>query len=278
MGAGAVSIFTKTGATWGQQALLTPNFQINWKNFGAAISLNYDGTVCAIGTFDNTPLDEPDSAYVFVKSGGVWSQQKKIDPPNGVQTGNFGRFLSISGDGNTLAVSTVGNNSSPTMPCIYVRSGSDWNLQSFLGVNNGSNNGNVGWDITLSSDGNTCAFLDHGPNAGMFLFERTGSTWTQTAKILTSGDPYHSHMSRDGTACIVGSPYSTGNYGQSSGVAHVSVKRNGVWTTPIELQPSDGQSLDYFGRSVLLNGDGTAAFIGSNNRVGSLEPAVYVFV
>lgn len=279
MSQGVVSVFTRIGTTWEHQALLTPNVQTNGQLFGAAVSLNYDGTVCAIGTSDSSTAYSPGSAYVFVKSGGVWSQQTKIDPPDGVHGGYFGRFLSISGDGNTLAVSAISNANNPLMPYIYVRSGSAWNLQSRLVLSDGGNlNIGIGVFITLSSDGNTCGFLSNSINTGMFLFERTGSSWTQTAKILTGLGPASSHMSRDGTTCIVGSITGHGAGGSMTGNAHVSVKRNGVWTSPIKLMAVDGQHDDRFGLPVLLNSDGTAAFISAVNGGGNYKDAIYIFV
>lgn len=279
MSQGAVSVFTRIGTTWEHQALLTANVQIIGEIFGSAISLNYDGTVCGIGASQFSEVNSPGSAYVFVKSGGVWGQQTKIDPPDGVHGGYFGRFLSISGDGNTLAVSAISSANSPIMPYIYVRSGSAWNLQSRLVLSEGGNyNIAIGTFITLSSDGNTCGFLSQSINPGMFLFERTGGGWTQTAKILTGLGPVSSHMSRDGTACIVGSITGHGAGGSMTGNAHVSVKRNGVWTSPIKLMAADGQHDDRFGSPVLLNGDGTAAFISAVNSGGTYKSAVYIFV
>lgn len=279
MASGKVSIFTKVGTTWEHQALLTPSVQTNGQYFGAAVSLSYDGTVCGIGTSESSTAYSPGSAYVFVKSGGVWSQQTKIDPPDGIHGGYFGRFLSISGDGNTLAVSAVSSANSPLMPYIYVRSGSAWNLQSRLVLSDGGNyNVIIGVNIALSSDGNTCGFLSHSINPGMFLFERTGSTWTQTAKILTGLGPVSSHMSRDGTTCIVGSVTGHGAGGSMTGNAHVSVKRNGVWSGPMRIIATDGLHDDRFGNPVLLSGDGTLAFVGAVTRDYRNRDSVYVFV
>lgn len=278
-GYGAVSVFTRIGTTWENQALLTANVQIIGESFGSAISLNYDGTVCGIGASEFSEVNNPGSAYVFVKSGGVWGQQTKIDPPDGIHGDFFGRFLSISGDGNTLAVSAVSGSVNPKMPYIYVRSGSAWNLQSRLVLSDGENfNVNIGAFIALSSDGNTCGFLSKSTNPGMFLFERTGSMWTQTAKILTGFAPSSSHMSRDGKTCIAGSINTHGGTGTMGGKARVSVKRNGLWTSPIELMAADGQHDDWFGSTVLLNSDGTTAFISSSDNDTNRQGAIYIFV
>jgi len=276
MASGKVSIFTKVGTTWEHQALLTPNVQTNGQYFGAAVSLSYDGTVCAIGTAESSTEYSPGSAYVFVKSGGVWSQQTKIDPPDGIHGGYFGRFLSISGDGNTIAVSAIG---SVNNPYIYVRSGSAWNLQSRLVLSDGGNyNTAIGAYISLSSDGNTCGFLSHSVNPGLFVFERSGTTWTQVAKILTGISATSSHMSRDATTCIVGSSQAGGPAGYMVGDAHVSVKRNGVWSTPVKIIATDGINNDGFGNPVLLSGDGTLAFVRAVTRDYRNRDSVYVFV
>ena len=85
-------------------------------------------------------------------------------------------------------------------------------------------------------------------------------------------------MSRDGKTCIVGSPHASGPAGSMVGDAHVSVKRDGVWSTPVKIIATDGLNNDGFGNPVLLSGDGTLAFVGAVTRDYRNRDSVYVFV
>lgn len=277
-GRGVVSIFKKVGNIWELETGLRANEEIDGNYFGASVSLNYDGGVCAIGTQDMTTAYRPGTAYVFVKIGNVWSQQAKIEPSDGVEGGRFGCYLSISGDGNTLAVSNPANVNNPRAAYIYVRTGSSWNLQARLMPSDGNYNIAIGTFISLSSDGNTCGFLSQSVNMGFFLFERTGASWTQVDKILTGTSATSYHMSRDATKCIVGSITGHGVGDSMTGNAHVSVKRNGVWSGPMKIIATDGLHDDRFGRPVLLSGDGTLAFVSAITNDYRNRDSVYVFV
>lgn len=278
--AGSVNIFTRSGSVWEYSALLTAAVKKVRDFFGAAVSLNYDGTVCAIGTSNSSVEGSVGSAYVFQKIDNSvgWFEKVKIVPPDGIVRDWFGRRLSISGDGKTLAVSATSDANNPRPAYIYVENGGVWSLQARLDPYDGNLNNAIGSNISVSHDGNVCALLSMSVQPGVFVFERTGTTWSQTAKIPTGPNVYSSHMSRDGKTCIVGLTYGQGGAGTMNGKALVYVKRNGVWTSPIELMPVDGQRDESFGRPVLLNGDGTTAFIGTYSNMAGHIDAVYVFV
>ena len=63
-------------------------------NFGGSVSI--DGDTAVIGA-QGDELDNLGSAYVYVRSNGVWSEQAKLTASDGAQYNQFGYSVSISG-------------------------------------------------------------------------------------------------------------------------------------------------------------------------------------
>jgi len=120
------------------------------------------------------------AAYVFTRDGSSWSQQAYIKASNtdaGDQIGTTstlggGRSLSVSANGNTLAVGAAledssatgvnadqADNSADTAGAVYVfsRSGSTWSQQAYVKASNTDADDRFGSAATLSGDGQTLA-------------------------------------------------------------------------------------------------------------------------
>src|SRR4029453_10838460 len=119
-GSGAAYVFTRTGAMWSQQAYLKPSNLETQDSFGVDVKLSDDGNTLLVGSLDedcaatgvNPPGCDSDwrddlsmgAAYVFVRTGGNWSQQAFIKASNTGFNDWFGARLALSGDGNTAAI------------------------------------------------------------------------------------------------------------------------------------------------------------------------------
>ena len=127
--AGAVYIFTRTGAAWTQQAYLkasntgragdAANFG-DGDQFGFALALSDDGNTLAVsanaedGNAAGAKSDQRDDSfnsagavYLFTRGGRTWTQQAYLKADASTNTGlgdQFGYSLSLSANGNTLAV------------------------------------------------------------------------------------------------------------------------------------------------------------------------------
>jgi hypothetical protein len=137
-------------------------------------------------------------------------QQAYLKPANTTEGLYFGQALSLSGDGNTLAVAASGlyANGIPPSPGtgvhIFMRSGGIWSEEAFLVASNPEVQAMFGYSVALSEDGNALAVgapweasdatgVDgdqndmSAPNSGaVYLFTRAGSEWTQIAYIKAS--------------------------------------------------------------------------------------------
>ena len=130
-GRGAAYVFVRTGGIWGQQQKLTASDGAAGDTFGGSVSVSGDTAV--IGAYNktfNSSHVKQGTAYVFVRTGTVWSQQAELRAVDGAAGDFFGASVSVSGD--TAVIGAVYRN--PGTAYIFIRSGTVWSQQQELTV------------------------------------------------------------------------------------------------------------------------------------------------
>jgi hypothetical protein len=140
--------------------------------------------------------------------------------------------------------------------------------------------------VSVSLDGDTALIGaryddDTGVSSGSaYVFTRTGTTWTQQAKLFASDgaadDQFGWSVSLSGDTALIGAAWDDDN-GVSSGSAYVFTRIGTTWTQQAKLLASDGTAQDRFGGSVSLSGD--TALIGAawDDDKGVDSGSAYVF-
>ena len=229
---GAVYIFTRTGGTWTQQAYVKASNTNTDDLFGFALALSADGNTLAVGAeredssatgiggaqADNS-APYAGAVYMFTRTDGTWTQQAYIKASNTEAEDRFGSVLTLSADGNILAVGATGedsnatgvnnnqaDNSAPSAGAVYVftRTGGTWAQEAYVKASNTGASDGFGGALALSDDGNTLAVGATGEgsnatgvnnnqadnsaiNAGaVYVFTRTSGAWGQQAYIKAS--------------------------------------------------------------------------------------------
>jgi len=303
---GSAYIFVRSGSSWTQQAKLTAGADAGGSDlFGYSVSISSDGSTAIVGAYldDDNGQGNSGSAYIFVRSGSSWTQQAKLTA--GADAGaddQFGFSVSISSDGSTAIVGARydddNGQSSSGSAYIFIRSGSSWTQQAKLtaGADAGADD-RLGWSVSISSDGSTAivgAFLDDDngqSNSGSaYIFIRSGSSWTQQAKLTAGADAGASDyfgqnvsISGDGSTAIVGAYLDDDNGRSDSGSAYIFVRSSGSsWTQQAKLTAgADAGVSDQFGFSVSISSDGSTAIVGArydddNGQSGT--GSAYIFV
>jgi hypothetical protein len=183
--AGAAYVFTRSGGSWTQQAYVKASNTDAGDRFGNSVAVSGDGNTLAVGAWGeasnatgiggdqtNNSLANSGAVYVFIRSGSAWSQQAYAKASNTDVGDQFGLSVTLSGDGNTLAVgasfedsNATGidgdqtDNSSLNAGAVYVftSSGGSWIQQSYVKASNTETNDFFGIPVALSGDGNTLA-------------------------------------------------------------------------------------------------------------------------
>ncbi|WP_309399388.1 FG-GAP repeat protein [Cerasicoccus maritimus] len=284
-GSGSAYVFVRSGSGWTEQAKLTASDGASSDLFGYSISLSGDTAI--VGAYgDDDKGGNSGSAYVFVRSGSIWTEQAKLTASEGAADDRFGNSVSISGDTAIVgALYDNDNGSSSGSVYVFVRNGSDWTEQAKLMPSDGASSDYFGRSVSLSGD---TAIVgadgddDNGSSSGSaYVFVRSGSIWTEQAKLTASegaaNDRFGNSVSLSGDTAIVGA-LQDDDKGSASGSAYVFVRSGGVWTEQAKLTASDGAASDYFGSSVSLSGD--TAIVGAlyDDDNGSSSGSAYVFV
>ena len=248
--------------------------------YGWSVAISGDTAVIgAISDDGNGP--GVGSAYVFTRFGTVWTQQAKLTLPDGPQYRYFGYAVAISGDTAVVSAATEHPNPGDDFPptgsaYVFTRSGVTWTRQAKLtpagaapGYDYGLSVAVSGDTVAIGSPGNSQPYGQPGGAGTVYVFKRTGTTWTQQAKLAASdgsgssvssaGDGFGSSVGLTGDTAIVGSPRDD-DQGDGSGSAYIFTRSGSAWAQIAKLTASDGVVGDRFGSSVAVSG--TTAIVG----------------
>lgn len=270
---------TATGVPAAQQgAKLVGTGNTGAASQGRGVAISADGnTMVAGGYADNASQG---AAWVFTRSGGVWSQEgAKLVGTGNAGAASQGHAVAISADGNTIAVGGYGD-ILPGAVWIYTRTGGVWSQQGAKLVGTGSVGGSQqGGSVALSADGNTLLVGGAGDNGNLgaaWIFTRSGGVWTQQgAKLVGTGNVGNSQqgqsvaLSADGNTAIVSGPLDN----TDEGAAWIFTQSGGVWTQQgAKLVGTGNTGAARQGRSVALSADGNTAILGGywdNGTIGA---------
>jgi hypothetical protein len=261
------------------QARLRPADATANTSFGGAVALSADGNTALIGDVGLHTVHGccalPAAVWVFVRSGRVWKQQWPALMPGGSEDASaFGQAVALSADGNTALVGARNRDSA----WVFVRTGSKWAQQGpVLTSDEPGVSTWFGQSVALSWDGNTA--LVGGPRHGslgeiggneasagaVWVFTRSGSTWTQQGPRLTARDGAAPSfgitvaLSGDGNVALVGG--SRDNH--LRGAAWVFTRTGAAWKQQGPKLSPDDPTLNSFGEELTLSANGKVALVGA---------------
>jgi collagen type VII alpha len=296
---GAVYVFTRSNGVWTQQQKLTASDAATSDLFGWSVALSSDGSTAVVGAYseDTSPSSNNGAAYIFIFSGGTWTQQQKLLASDPASDDNFGGSVAISSDGNTALVGVTGEDTSPESNngavYVYTRSGSTWTEQQKLQASDLESSSNFGFSISISLDGNTALIGSYtettsptSQQGAVYVFTRSSGTWTQQQKLLASDAVssdffgFSVSLSGDGNTALIGAYFEDTSPGLNNGAIYVFTRSAGTWTQQQKLFASDALSDDSFGRSVSISENGRTFIIGATGEDTSPysnQGAFYVF-
>lgn len=242
--------------------------------FGYSVAL--DGDTALIGAryanIDGRP--NQGAVYVYVRSGTTWSLQEKLTTPDGASNDNFGYSVALGGDTALVGApeQVVSGHAAQGAAYIFVRSGTTWTYQAKLIAADGEAEDRFGCAVAL--DGNTALLGAYYDNVGATLhqgsayaFVRSGSTWTQQAKLTTAEGEAEDYFGwsvaiSDDTA-LVGSVRHAVSGNLRQGAAYIYMRTGTIWTEQAQLTAADGAPNESFAHAVALDGD--TALVGARH-------------
>ena len=218
-GQGSAYIFTRTGTGWSQQAQLIATDGAPLDMFGNSVAISGDTAVVGAYGDDVGANSDQGSAYVFTRSGTVWTQQAQLLATGGVGGDFLGISVSISGDTAIVGAcfDDTGANANQGSAYVFTRSGTVWSQQAQLLAVGGAANDLFGISVAISGD--TVIVGANGDDVGAnsdqgsaYIFERAGTTWTQRQQLFDSSgaaiDSFGTSVAISGDKVVVGVPNS----------------------------------------------------------------------
>ncbi len=226
--AGAAYVFTRNGTTWTQQAYIKASNTGQGDGFGYGIGFSGDTLVIGApyeksnatgvnGNQADNSADYAGAAYVFTRSGTVWSQEAYIKASNTGVNDYFGNQLAVSGD--TIVIAAPGESSNATgvdgnqadnsaessgAAYVFTRSGTAWTQEAYIKASNTGQYDSFGTSVALAGDALVIGAIGEASNAtgingnqadnsvegagAAYVFARAGTNWSQTAYLKASAD------------------------------------------------------------------------------------------
>ena len=281
--AGSAYIFTRSGTTWTQQQKIqSTDIQAN-DNFGSSVAI--EGDTVVVGAQYAPASNANGAVYIFTRSGTTWTQQQKIVSSDTKAADRFGNSVSIFGTTVVVGAITESTGGAGTGAAyIFTRSGTTWTEQQKVQASDAQAADQFGSSVSIS--GNTVVVGANyedtgGAEAGSaYIFTRSGTTWTQQAKIQASdpqaGDQFGESVAIDGDTVVVGAQYE-GTGAAAAGAAYIFTRSGTTWTQQQKIQASDVQASDLFGASVSISGETVVVGARLEDTGGSNAGAAYVF-
>lgn len=205
---GGVYVFSREGTKWSEKAKLKPSNPHWAQRFGVSIKISDNGLTLAVGSptdkvktgginptgtdydVDDDTTHNSGAVYIFAKSDTTWAQQAYIKTANIIPGYLFGSAVSLSANGNILAVGTWVDSSQAT------------------GINGDQ--------------------LDTGAvTAGAaYIFTRTGSTWAQKSYVKAPNTNALDRFARTLELDDSGENLAVGAYREESNAAGINGDRN----------------------------------------------------
>ncbi|KAL3758690.1 hypothetical protein ACHAWU_005276 [Discostella pseudostelligera] len=269
---------------------------ITGDNFGNCVALSADGTTLAVGAFAYGSADDPDAipgyvrVYSIIGLGGQIGQDIIGEAP----ADQFGVFVSLSGDGKTVAIGANGNDGNGAGSGhvrVYQMKSSESNwAQLGQDIDGETEYDNSGTAVSLSTDGRTVAIGspyindEYGTDYGkvrVFQFDEFASSWVQQGLDIVgdlNGDDFGRSvaLSSDGKTLAIGA--TTYDDVLSPGYVKVYHLQDDDWKqigNTITAIADKG----YFGMSISLSEDSKTVAIGDyyTNENGADGGSVSVY-
>jgi len=239
--AGSAYVFARSDGVWTEQAhLLTTDTAPN-DRLGESVAVSGETAVLGAPGDDTPDGFDAGSAFVFVRSGALWTQQAKLRAADAAPSDVLGVSVAISGD-TVLAGAYAEDNEgglAAGSAYVFVRSGTAWTQQAKLMASDGTVFDLFGSAVALSGDRAVVGALEDDPaglpKAGsMYVYHRSGTAWAGEVKLVASDaaafDEFSESVAVSGETVLSGAWMDGHAGGSFAGSAYVYDMAGVPWT------------------------------------------------
>jgi hypothetical protein len=222
-GEGLVYVFVRSNTVWTEQQKLVASDGAPHDLFGGSVSVS--GDTALIGACEHD--SGRGAAYVFRRTGGIWTQQQELLASDGSSFEYFGASVSISGE--TAMVGAYAHDEWRGAAYVFVPDGEVWTEQQTLRASDGASPDAFGISVSVSGDTALVGARNRQTLTGAaYVFVRDGTAWIEqqwlTASDGVSLDQLGQSVSLSGDTALLGAPEKA----SGTGAAYVFVAGAGI--------------------------------------------------
>lgn len=282
-GPGAAHVFVRSGDAWPLEKTLTASDGENGDAFGSEVAVSGDTVVAGAPTDDvRAPGDNQGSAYVFTRTGGVWSEQR-LTARDGTEGDEFGQSVAVSGDRVVAGAwrDDVDLSLDEGSAYVFTRAGATWTEQAKLTAADGLAQARFGVAVAISHGMIVVGAIIGDLKGSAYVFEPSAGSWTQQAKLTAPDgfpvDQFGRAVAVAKDTVVVGAHYRGADhpnpYGR--GAAYIFARQGAGWAEPTMLTEPGTR---IFGNSVGISGHTIIAGAGFTQVGENVEQgAAYVY-
>lgn len=286
---GAAYIFVRSGTTWSQQTKLTASDGAARDLFGQGVALSGNTVVISASEADVGGAADQGAIYIFTRSGTTWTERAKLTASDGATGDLLGPRVALSGA--TLVAGArkadVAGRADQGAAYVFMGSGANWIEQAKLVASGGAAGDTFGDSVAIDTNHIVVLASKEGNSSegSVFIFERTGASWSQTDSLTSLSGTAGASFGRNGVTISgdtvgVGAWYADINGQTDQGGAYVyvppavtvspvsvEVTEGGTtrtYTLVLKAQPSDNVTVSVAGDSQAAVSPSTLTFTGSN--------------
>ncbi|MFQ5641834.1 MAG: hypothetical protein ACE5IR_27985, partial [bacterium] len=263
--AGAVYIFKRqSDGSWNERQKLLASDGADGDRFGGALSMS--GKFMIAGAQNHAGSG---SAYIFERTGGVWSETAKLTASDGQAGDQFGVSVAMEDDIVVIGASGDDDNDQNAGSAYIFQRDNDGTWHQVQKLLAGDDpliehiDDLFGGSVAVCGDEAAVGAEQHDfPEVGsgaVYIFTRNNGAWSQTQKLdgpPSDNDVFGSSLVMSAGRLVVGSRFAEGGYGSDAGKVYIfELNENGTWLHSQGFEASDAGNGWDFGTSVELAGN-----------------------
>jgi hypothetical protein len=221
------------------------------------------------------------TATLSAQSSAQWIEKTILGPSPDFPNAVYGQEVAIDGDTIVVGAPEDGNLSEGAV-YVYRQIAGAWTEEGKLGIDAPKSSDVFGHSVAIQGDTIVIGARGRDGKGAAYVFERSGTTWTQVQKLapsdLGAADNFGANVAIDGQTIVVGSHLDDMGTVVDQGSVYIFGLVGAVWTQQQKLFASDGAANDHFGTAVAISGDTIAVGAEYDDRDGATNlGAAYIF-
>jgi hypothetical protein len=190
-GSGVIYVYLRTGTTWALQQRIVPADGENFDGFGGSVDIFSNYLIAGAAGVDIGATSSLGAAYIYARTGSVWTLQIKLNPSTGNNFDGYGSSVAITDTWAAVGAHKMDVNGNPDQGRIFIyqRNGVSWPSTGAFSSPDAVAGDEFGASVTISGDyviiGST-----HDDGNGLvgqgsvYVYKRESFNWVLKQKIL----------------------------------------------------------------------------------------------